>query len=248
LSIDWFIPFHGKDKDTLQISIDSIRRNFSDVGRVFLVTTEDHDIGRNDVTVVREPQKIEDVTRSEIAIKFKAATGNSARAGWVWQQLLKLNADLIVNDISEVFMWQDSDVLWCRKQDWHLADVDAIIGKVEEYHTPYAQAFTRITGHPPALGFSTIRHHEYVRKNVLSGIRATLAKLHGVSFTRAIVDNLDYTQNSNFSEYDLYANWCAMSGKRAYIHDLLWYNTSFIPQTLPSDVDFLAPQFWMRNR
>jgi hypothetical protein len=247
MSIDWFIPFHGKDKDTLQLSIDSIIKNFSNVGRLFIVTNEDFCINRPNVIIVKEPSEIDDVSRSEIALKFKAVTGKSDRAGWVWQQLLKLNADSIISDISDVFIWQDSDVLWCRNQGWHLADADAIIGKVDEYHTPYANAFARITGVQPALGFSTIRHHEYVRKGVLTEIRKTLSAIHGVSFTRSVVDNLDYSQSSNLSEYDLYANWCAMSGKRTFIHELVWQNTNHIPAILPKDYDFLSPQLWMRN-
>ena len=160
---------------------------------------------------------------------------------------IKLNADVIVPNISDVFIWQDADVIWCRQQNWHNAEADAIIGKVQEYHSPYIKSFLKITGAYPGLGFSTIRHHEYVKKNVLFEIRKSLSDYHNLTFTRSIVDNLDYSENSNFSEYDLYANWCFMSNKKTYVLDLVWENINFIPNSLPENFDFLAPQKWMRK-
>jgi hypothetical protein len=247
MSIDWFIPYHGKDKDTLSFSVESIHRNFANVGNVFIVTSDDVNIDPRLARLIPEPDMIEDVSKSDISLKFKSMTGSGARAGWVWQQLLKLNADLILPEISDVFIWQDSDVLWCRRQGWHLANVDAIFGKVQEYHVPYLHAFQRITGMQPALGFSTIRHHEYVRKSVLAEMRSILAKHHGRTFTGAVTDSLDYSEASNLSEYDLYANWCAMSGKKAFLHDLVWQNSHSVPDVLPDGFDFISPQHWMRN-
>jgi hypothetical protein len=247
MKIDWFIPYHGKDKDTLYLSIESIYKNFSNVGKIFVVTNDKVDIDPQLACLISEPDKIDDIKKSDIFLKFKSMTGSGDRAGWVWQQILKLNADLIVPDISEVFIWQDSDVLWCRNQKWHLADVDAIFGKVQEYHIPYLHAFYRITGVYPVLGFSTIRHHEYIRKNILKEIRTDIANYHNKTFTSSIVDSLDYTEASNLSEYDLYVNWCVMTKKKAFLHDLVWQNSHFIPSVLPENFDFISPQQWMRN-
>jgi hypothetical protein len=255
--MDFYVTLHEKDLDVFRLSIDSIFENIPVVNRVFVVTkcmTKDV-MYRDKVIKVFEPELFGEVSYNQIFERFeKSKKIPGSRAGWVWQQLLKLNADLIVKDISECFIAQDADLIWKKPQSWTtiLNNVEGILGIESGHHPPYAHFYQRLMKKPYELNFSTIRHHAVFKTKHLKSLRRHIEAIHNASFEESILNSLDYFENSNMSEYDLYSNWLfhASSGAKDHVYQLQlnWKDINHIPDSSQyAGYDYVAAQRYLRS-
>ena len=101
--IDVVIPAHIKDIDTLELCISNIKENVIDVGRVFVIS-------RDRLTENAEwiPEKDFPFTLDDVS----DIIGKHWRTCWYYQQVLKLSAHEVVNDLCDNYLVVDSDTIF----------------------------------------------------------------------------------------------------------------------------------------
>ena len=127
------------------------------------------------------------------------------RAGWLYQQLLKLMCFKVISGLSESFVVVDSDTIFLR-------DVPFVPGKyyfckTKEYHPPYLPPIRALLGVVETIGFSCVTHHSIFNSRFLQAMIGEIEARHRLPSVEAILRHLDFSEPSCFSEWDLYANY-----------------------------------------
>jgi hypothetical protein len=203
---DVIIPYHSKDCTVINQCCESLKEILG-VKRIFLISWEDPKIdgtifiNENDINQIVSYDYIHDLWKSK-CLKY------SHRTGWIYQQLLKLSANVLVPDISDNFLLCDADIIFVTNP----------YKSVDEGIFPYNNSFNnsdnksgltyfKLMKYEALPNFSAIHHNMVINKHKLSELKNYIESIHGISWDMAILDSIDYCLYGSFSEYDLYANW-----------------------------------------
>ena len=202
--IDLFLPTIAKDFETLQLVIEGAKKYLQHtIGTIYIVT---HVNDEMDEFCTINGYKLIDET-SVLGYgkeKINYFVGDSDRSGWLFQQLLKLAADKIVE--TENFISIDSDTILIRPHSF--IEKDAFIFRQnEEWHEPYFKAFKKIFGYPVRTWFSYTSHMMIFNKKMLQDLKLELEQRHGKSWDKVYIETADSTEMSCISDYETYANW-----------------------------------------
>lgn len=126
------------------------------------------------------------------------------RSGWLIQQFIKLNGDKICS--SSKFLVIDADTVLIRPQIFEYNNKDILLFS-DEFHEPYYQVFEKIFAYKTKDQISCVTHHMLFDIEKLKKMKAEIEHIHKKLWHDAILDILDYSQLSCFSEYELYGHW-----------------------------------------
>lgn len=208
LKLDVVIPAIKKDLDILPLTIKSIRKNLRHpLEKIYIVGPKDTAIirfckqyqcnFRNEDTVL--PIVISDVK------KIGYIVGPWDRTGWIFQQLLKLNCDAISSQ-NNIYVL-DADTILVSPQKFEI-NGKSILLVSDEYHPPYFETFKKVMGFKASAPFSFVSHQMLFNAKRLKELRQTIEKNHPKkAWYQVILDNLDLSEGSSFSEYETYGNW-----------------------------------------
>lgn len=153
---DAVITFHPKDKATVEWCCESLR-NVMNVDRIFLLTSINPEI--QNTTFINENEIPNLVSLKEIQSRWeKTGSRITGRAGWIYQQSLKLAASQIIPDISSDFLISDSDVIFLKNPY-----VDVETGKfpyaksMYGVHASYVENYQRLMKETVESGFINIK-------------------------------------------------------------------------------------------
>jgi hypothetical protein len=204
---DAVIPFHPKDKETVRMCCDSLK-GVLNVTNIYLISTENPNI--ENTSFIDEKSISNIVSLETIKTKWEA-TGSrfSNRAGWIYQQLLKLGASEIIPNLSDDFLISDSDIVFLNNP--YIQTENGIFPYAKaytgEYNEPYRKNYERLMKEPTESGFSFINHNMVFNRNNIKELKQFIQHKNNKKWDIAIIDALDYNCFSDFSEYDLYGNW-----------------------------------------
>ena len=204
---DAVIPFHPKDRDTVQTCCSSLR-SVMGVNRIFLITSENPNIP--DTSFINEKEITNIVSLDEIRTRWETTGSRFAnRAGWIYQQILKLGANQLIPDLSTDFLISDSDITFLNNPYSHVENDIFPYAKAYtgEYNEPYRKNYERLLKEPTESGFSFINHNMVFNKNYLNDLKKFIEEKNDERWDHAIISALDFHSFSDFSEYDLYGNW-----------------------------------------
>lgn len=143
------------------------------------------------------------------------------RSGWLYQQLLKLNADRVVE--MEYFLVLDADTILLKQKIFYYRG-RMIFDFSQERHEPYHVVYEKILKRKTTSRLSFISHYMLFNKELLQRLKLEIELIHGKNWDDAILENVDYTNTSGFSEYELYGNFllekCPYKIKMEY-----WFNS-----------------------
>lgn len=231
--IDVVIPCAAKDKLTLELCINGIKKYGIGINRVIVVSDKRYSKSAEWFDEKRFP-----FTRLDLA---RAIFGNEEKAkqflavsrpnmNWIYQQFLKLYAPFVIPKISPNVLILDSDTVFLRPVKFLHKDRYAFFNPGTEHHPPYFAFMERAI---PWLKrvfpqHSGISHHMLLQREILKDLFATIKKQHHdipwKSLCRCIdVNNL---YNSCMSEYELYFNFAFSRTKKLKIRKLQWQNVS----------------------
>lgn len=145
------------------------------------------------------------------------------RRGWLFQQLLKLNADEICG--CEHILILDTDTLISRPQTF-LLQGRTLFNCSEEHHIPYYKTYRKLLKEKPLSKFSFVSHHMLFEKSKLKMLKSRIESLHHVRWYEAILNLVDKDCPSGFSEYETYGNFCLSCTPHDYVQ-LHWCNRYF---------------------
>jgi hypothetical protein len=187
------------DTEILPISIKSIKRFVKNYRRIIVISPEKYtDEGVEYIDETIFPFKKSDI----IGLCLEG------REGWVLQQLLKLYAHNIIENLSENILVIDTDFILTGDVSF-IEDNVPIYSVSQEYHIPYFKHMIKL--HPtfkkeiPEM--SGVSHHMVFNKFIINKIFSLVETHHGKEFWKVFVENLDKTDQSPASEYEIYFNF-----------------------------------------
>jgi len=228
--IDVVIPCHPKDRRGLEICIQGIRKNGANVRRIIVISSE---------SLSAEAEWFDEANfpfdKEKILIEIfdgdceKArSTPHRSRAGWMYQQLLKLYACYVIPNLSPNYLVLDADTIFLRPVHFLSHSGEPLFNVGGEHYSPYFDHAKRLLP-----GFqkvfpnrSGITHHMIFQKPVLDDLFSQIWNIHGVEPWKAIVQCIDVGEigGSSFSEYEIYFNFVFLRTDQAHVRKLKWKN------------------------
>lgn len=220
--IDVVIPCAPKDKEVLQHCIKGIRKNGENIRRIIVVSSEPLTDKAEWFDEKNYPFTNQDLI-NEIFRESPKIPTFFPRISWVYQQLLKFYACLVIPDLSSNILILDADTIFLRPVrfiDWQGAPLFNWGG---EYHPPYFEHAKRLLPDfqrvfPKCSG---VCHHMLFQKPILYDLFEHIAKIHSTEPWKAIARCIDPSKIS-LSEYEIYFNFTLLRTDQAQLRKLKW--------------------------
>jgi hypothetical protein len=210
-----------------------------------------------EVTVVAEESLLGDWTVPKLAQLLPPAV--ATRAGWYFQQLLKLEAVRRMTETSEALIW-DGDTV--PLQPMKFKDADGRIGFYvgREHYEPYFAATHRLLGLGRALPHSFIAQCMYLHVRWVHELLAIIERRAATGWIEAILKDIPGKSPSEFSEYETIGTFVATAhGADIFINPRPWFRwgmghfggieqvTAHGLAQLSRSYDFVALESWDRG-
>ncbi|MCH9617257.1 MAG: hypothetical protein SP4CHLAM5_07810 [Chlamydiia bacterium] len=114
-TLDVVIPIHRKDAKNLDTVIAKVKEHIEDVGRIIVISKERFSYKAEWVDEKDFPFSIVDVANE---LCGNGGVGNHIRRGWYYQQLLKLYAHYVIDDLTDDILILDGDTVPTRKMSF----------------------------------------------------------------------------------------------------------------------------------
>ena len=234
--IDVIIPCIAKDKITLDLCIEGIRKNGKNIRRIIVLSPEP----LTDKAEWFDEKKFP-FTKYDVAVEItqdekkarELLRGNS-RVGWIYQQFLKFYAPFVIPGISSNVLLLDADTVFLRPVAFVGPAGEGLYNPGEEYHKPYFRhAAKLIPGFKRVFKeYSGISHHMLFQKSVLQDLMSEIKLYHHVEPWKALCHSIDpkHLSLSSLSEYEIYFNFVFMRTSQMKVRPLKWANINSLDE------------------
>lgn len=204
--IDVVIPAHEKDKDTLEYTIKSIKKNIQNIRRIIVVSKKQFTNNAEFFDESKYPFSYQEI--SDLS--------HNVRVGWHYQQLLKLYAAFVIPNIADNILIVDADTVFYKKVKFFENDKplynlskDKDLDKSDFHQESFAHITTLIPEISNKLpkeyrNISGVCHHMLFQKKILKDLFAKVIENDGEDkeFYKIF---LKHSKGGNsVSEYNLY--------------------------------------------
>lgn len=233
--IDVVIPSTEKDQETLDLCINGIKENCTDVRRIIVIsktklTNNAEWIDESSFPITKDMIAFELFGNETMANAYKMNPSN--RLGWIYQQFLKLYAPLVIENISPNVLVLDSDTIFLRPVSFIGPNGAACFNPGTERHSPYFAHMHRLLPelHRVYPEHSGISHHMLFQKCVLEDLKSAIETYHQKPMWKALIHCIDHNClfGSCMSEYEIYFNYALLRSKQFSIRKFTWQNISSI--------------------
>jgi hypothetical protein len=229
-----FMPVISKDLAMLPLAIESLRTHVKHPLKKMLLATRAKDsavfeFGRSNGCEVIDERELLGPALSDL----RYLVNGKDRSGWIKQQFLKLKADAACE--TERYLVLDSDTAFARPVTMLRDGRDVLVCSLE-YHRPYRRTMDKLFAVNRHYPLSFVSHLMLFNRGILAALRSEIERRAGKPWEQAIVEALDPTENSSFSEYETYGNFAVdRFGDR--VTTRYWRNTTFDPKMVRSLAD-----------
>jgi hypothetical protein len=144
------------------------------------------------------------------------------RTGWLFQQLLKLNWDMVSsNNYCLIF---DADTIITGPQLF-VKKRKMIFNCSDEYHLPYFEAYKNLLKQDSKLPMSFVSHYMVFERITTKRLKRKIESLHHCNWEKAIIKCLIKSNASGFSEYETYGHFMYNNHRRMILLNY-WFNIS----------------------
>ena len=190
--IDAVIPCHWKGAHKLDAVINSIKKNVHNIRRIIIVSSkqfsekaewfDERQYPFNQKTIALEIFDGNEKKAQEFLDKPRT------RVHWIYQQLLKLYAPLVIPEISSNVLLVDSDTLFLRPITFTNPKTGAgLLACATEYHRPYFEHAARlIPGFKRLYNCSGIVHHMLLQRPILNDLFMIIEQEHNMEPWKAL--------------------------------------------------------------
>jgi Family of unknown function (DUF6492) len=161
------------------------------------------------------------------------------RSGWIFQQLIKLNIDVICD--SKYCLVMDADTVFVKTQKF-IHKKKITLNCSDEYHYPYFKTYLQLTGYQPGIPLSFISHHMMFDREKLAALKSHIKNKTGKEWYCAILDALDSQEVSSFSEYETYGNFVLRRFKKS-VNLEYWFNVALTRKDAAENLKELEERF-----
>ena len=256
--VDVIIPSTPKDLHTLDLCIEGIRKNCSQVRRVIVISDKK-------LTDKAEwfDEKLFPFSKKSVAFYLNNCDGQKTaeylnakepRVGWYLQQLLKLYAPYVIPDISKNVLHLDADTIFLNPVTFYNSKNGGQYNPGTEYHMPY---FTHMDKLLPGLKrvfaqHSGISHHMLLQKEALDDLFKSVESYHNMELWKAFclqVNKADLFLSGAASD-ELYFNFVFMKTDQVELRYLKWDNVPSIKNLghyKAQGYHYVSNHSWMRE-
>ena len=203
--IDIFIPLGARHLSTLPFVIKGARKYIRHPVLHFFVVSNNASSVKDlckqlDVTFVDE---LDVLGYDKHSIEYRCRKGQD-RAGWLYQQLLKLHADR-VSDQNKILVL-DAGTVFVRPKIFCHQGQD-ILDYSDEWHLPYFSMYKRMMDQNPLAKVSFVCNYMLFDRDKLIAMKAEVLKKHHKQIDAVIIELIDRAECSGFSEFETYGNY-----------------------------------------
>ncbi len=253
--IDVIIPCTSKDKLTLDLCIEGIRKNGINVRRIIVVSSEP----LTDQAEWFDENKFS-FTKYDIALeilkdekKARNLLATNSRIGWIYQQFLKLYAPFVIPNISSNVLILDADTIFLKPVEFIGSSGEGLYNPGTEFHQPYFKhASELIPGFRKVFKeYSGISHHMLFQKSVLQDLMQEIKLYQHIEPWKAFCRYIDHKHLpfSCLSEYEIYFNFAFMRTSQMKIRPLKWANISSLDEIVKyqeEEYDYVSCHDYLR--
>lgn len=242
LPLDILIPVAEGDTDVLPVTLEGAMRNLAHpVGKIWVVTSHGSKAARVAEEMgcqVVDEDDVLPIKRTDISYQHDSLD----RSGWLFQQLIKLSADLITS--SDHVLVLDADTVFVRPQAF-TSGRRVVLLHSSEYHEPYFQVYRSLIGRAPSSRVSCTTHHLLARRDSLRGLRSLIERRWSLPWWQAILNVCDYSSISGFAETETYGNYELAFGPKVARR---WWQNLGLPRSQLLDLEQLQNRFGKQFR
>jgi len=229
--IDVVIPCVEKDLLTVNLCIQGIRENGANIRRIIVVSSKQFTSEAEWFDESHYPFSFQDVATAlakDDPSLTKELLREGSRAGWYYQQLLKLYAPLVIPDISPNVLVLDADTIFLNPVRFLNDHNGGMYNPGWEYYLPYFQhAAYLIPGFYKCFhDYSGISHHMIFQRPVIELLLKEVENQYQAPFWKTFCLLVDPNElfRSGASEYEIYFNYLFARTDQASIRLLEWSN------------------------
>lgn len=201
--IDVLIPTATKDLPLLKDVIISLKNINHPLNKVYIVSPKTEELKNfcqeNGLVFVDE---LDVLPYSKSQIKYRVKEQD--RSGWIYQQLLKLSGDNIVEQ--DNYFVIDADTIIVSKINL-IENGKFIFFQNKEWNEPYFRTFKKIFGYNTINRLSFTSHMMIFNKKMLQEMKEEIERKHHKKWDSVYLSMTDTNEMSCISDYDNYANW-----------------------------------------
>jgi len=212
----------------IDIAVKSIRSllHFSNARKIFVISsiqTLEHIrkiLGENSrVLLLDEDHLIDSINIKFIQKVFEQRIGSKKRAGWYFQQFLKMSVSSHPEIADHYLVW-DCDTILFEPIVFFDSEQRVLINPKSEYHKPYFYTLDNVLGIDKQVNFSFISEHFMVKTDYMRLlVESLIAKVRfNTSWVEYVLDSIDDKNlgRSGFSEYETYGNFIALKFRDSF--------------------------------
>lgn len=201
--VDVVIPTISKDHQLLETVIASLDNLCQRINKIYIISQPNEFIEKfcreHDCIFVDETSIL---GYGKEAITYQA--GGLDRRGWLFQQLLKLSGDKIVEQKNYFVL--DSDTVLIKPHNL-IEKGKFVFWENEEWHQPYFNSFYKLFGYKVKNRLSFTSHMMVFNVNKLAEMKQELEKASGKPWDQAYISTANPNEPSCISDYDTYGSW-----------------------------------------
>ena len=250
LPVDVLIPVGPKDRELLAVVVAAVRRHLRGLRRMVLVSAD-----QQDQLWCRDPQ-VAWMDEREFPPGPEAIArilGDDAALGWWWQQLIKLQAQILLPELADHLLVLDSETVLLRPVRFLDGRGRALLHPASEVNPAYSDHIQRLLPdlgrHGP--GLSGITHCMLFNRQILEQLHAEVEALHGVPLWQAFLAQVDplHRRQGGASEYDLYFNYALQRAPRQVrLRSLPWKVSGDLEEQKRRDQAYITFHRHMREQ
>jgi hypothetical protein len=220
----------GENDKSLIISlVKNIQENLLNYNKFYVITTDEiaGKIQIPDVVIINET--VFPFKKKDIDSMFNVPS----RSGWYLQQLLKIYAPIVINDMLDNYLIVDADVFFHKKVCFFENDkIQFNIGS--ENHFPYFVHMKKLNNSLyKACEFSGICHLMPMKRKIINSLIKMIEDNHNEFFWLSFLKNVDPIEypKSGASEYEILLNYTKLFfPEEMDIRQLKWKDTKKITE------------------
>ena len=233
--MDVIITYHPKDTTTLPYCLNRLHQHVHERRNVYCISSDSS-------SPYHFPETLFPFSKSDVA-EYVGET----RAGWYFQQLLKMYAANVIPNLSETFLIVDSDTIFINDVSFLTADGKPQYASGDQHHEPYFDHMSRLLpGLTKQTNRSGICHHMVMQKTYVNELMNAVEHVHMKPFWRCMLDQVSPDIPSGMSEYEIYFNYMLKTHPdKIVLRDLKWSNVQGVPnykqKTIPQIIKYCKP-------
>lgn len=179
--------------------------------QIFIITRKENfkhflDAFKDQIGLLDEDEIVEGLTLNKVKSYLISKQADEKRAGWYFQQFLKLGISKS-NIITDLFLIWDADCVALRPISFVSNDNKVLCDTTKEHHEPYFDTIERLIGIKKQVDHSFISEHFVFNKDIASALLDQIT--NEKNWWIEILNNIEPSMlsHSGFSEYELYGNY-----------------------------------------